>query len=131
MQSANTNEFGYGLQPLIHASNFDPEFREVIYKRVHEPAFAAMTPEAFAAYVGSTFVDEHFRFDAAKKRFMSHLPYLEEKAVRIKAAGSPPCDSAEYDAIYTDRQSDVWTSHVAAYKKRHQEAIAAAAERPA
>ena len=34
MQSANTipHEFGYGLQPQLHASSFSPEFLEVIDK---------------------------------------------------------------------------------------------------
>jgi len=120
------SEYDYGLQPQLHASSFSPEFLEVIDKRVHDPEFSAMSPEAFAAYVSGPFVDEHFRFDAAKKAFIAYIPYLEEKAARIKAAGSPKCDSAEYDAIYTDRQSDVWDAHVAAFKKGRAEALMAA-----
>jgi len=123
--TAIPHECDYGLQPQLHASNFDPEFQEVIHKRVHDPAFAAMSPEAFAAYVSSTFVDENFRFDAAKKAFITYIPYLEEKATRMRGL-SKNVQPDEYWAIYRDRQSDVWDAHVAAFKKGRAEALMAA-----
>ena len=113
------HECGYGLQPQLHASSFDPEFQEVIHKRV----LAAMTPEAFAAYVSGPFVDEHFRFESAKQAFIAYIPYLEEKATRMRGH---TVQHAEYWAIYRDRQSDVWDAHVAAFKKGRQEALVAA-----
>ena len=119
------HEFGYGLQPQLHASSFSPEFLEVIDKRVSDPAFAAMTPEAFAAYVAGPFVDENFRFEAAKKAFIAYLPYLEEKATRMRLI-SKNVQHDEYWAIYRDRQSDVWDAHVAAFKKGREEALMAA-----
>jgi hypothetical protein len=118
-------EYDYGLQPQLHASSFSSEFLEVIDKRVQDPAFATMTPEAFAAYVSGPFVDENFQFDAAKKAFIAYLPYLEEKATRLRLI-SKNVQPDEYWAIYRDRQSDVWDAHVAAFKKGREEALMAA-----